>query len=165
MPSTADRSPRSSLRAALVTVPMILGLGFLMGQLSNSGHGNDWFDALAKPAAMPPGWVFGAAWSVLYVLLGTAMALVWGSPLSKLRTIGLALFLIQLALNFAWSPTFFAWHQVELALGMLLAMLVLSAGAMAAFARIRPLAAWLMLPYFAWLAFATYLNWEILRLN
>ena len=46
---------RSTLKTALVTVPIILGLGFLMGQLSNSGYGNDWFDALDKPAAMPPG--------------------------------------------------------------------------------------------------------------
>ena len=158
-------STRGPLRIALVTVPLILGIGFLMGQLSNSGYGNDWFDALAKPAAMPPGWVFGTTWSILYVLLGVALALAWSAPPSPARTTGLALFLVQLALNFAWSPMFFAAHQVALALGMILAMLALSAAAAIAFARVRPLAAWLMLPYLGWLCFASYLNWEILRLN
>lgn len=165
MPGTAQSLSRNAIRTALVTVPPILGVGFLMGRLSNSGDGNAWFDALAKPAAMPPGWVFGAAWSLLYVLLGIAVALAWAAPPSRARSAGLGLFAVQLALNFAWSPMFFAWHQVGFALGMILAMLALSAAAAAAFARVRPLAGWLMLPYFGWLAFASYLNFEILRLN
>lgn len=156
---------RSTLKTALVTVPIILGLGFLMGQLSNSGYGNDWFDALDKPAAMPPGWAFGAAWSVLYILLGIAVAIVWNAPASGARSVGLTLFLIQLALNFAWSPVFFAAHRVALALAVIVAMLLLSAATTAFFARIRPLAAWLMAPYLAWLGFAAYLNYGILRLN
>ena len=165
MPGTADRPSRSTLRAALVTVPAILGIGFLMGQLSNSGYGNPWFDALAKPAAMPPGWAFGAAWSVLYILISVALVLVWTAPASKARSAGLALFLVQLTLNFAWSPVFFALRQVALALALILGMLVLAAAAAMAFAKVRPLAAWLMPPYLAWLAFAAYLNFEILRLN
>lgn len=159
------RSPRHFARTALIAVPAILGIGFLMGQLSNSGYGNAWFDALAKPAAMPPGWVFGAAWSILYVLLGLALALVWTAPPSRARTAGLALFFAQLALNFAWSPVFFAAHQVTLALATIVAILLLSAAATASFARARLGAAWLMAPYLAWLAFAAYLTWEISRLN
>ena len=161
----ATHSPRTALRTAVITVPAILAIGFLMGQLSNSGYGNAWFDALAKPAAMPPGWVFGVAWSILYVLLGIALALVWTAPPSRARTTGLALFFVQLALNFAWSPIFFAAHQVTLALVTIAAMLLLSVAATASFARVRPAAAWLMAPYLAWLAFASYLTFEILRLN
>jgi tryptophan-rich sensory protein len=156
---------RPFAKLALITVPVILGIGFLMGQLSNSGYGNDWFDALAKPAAMPPGWVFGAAWSVLYVLLGMALAMIWAAPPSRERSAGLTLFFIQLALNFAWSPMFFAWRQVGFALAMILVMFALSAGAAIYFAKVKRPAAWLMLPYLAWLAFASYLNLEILRLN
>jgi tryptophan-rich sensory protein len=163
--SSTTAPPRSPIRAALVTVPLILGIGFLMGQLSNSGYGNDWFDTLAKPAAMPPGWVFGAAWSFLYVLLGIALAFVWTAPPSPARTAGLTLFFVQLALNFAWSPMFFALHQVALALIMILGMLILTVAAAIAFARVRPPAALLMLPYLGWLAFASYLNWGILSLN
>ena len=155
----------STLRAAIVTVPVILGIGFLMGQLSNSGYGNGWFDALAKPAAMPPGWAFGAAWSLLYVLIGIAVAMVWAAPPSRARSTGLALFAAQLLLNFSWSPLFFGLHQIVPALATLVAILALAIATTAAFARVRPAAAWLMAPYLAWLCFATFLNFEIWRLN
>jgi hypothetical protein len=64
------------LRWALVTVPVIVLLGFLSGKFANSGFGNRWFDALEKPALMPPGWAFGAAWTVLYILMGLAFAMI-----------------------------------------------------------------------------------------
>src|SRR3546814_7341693 len=63
-------------RWALVTVPAIVFLGFLSGKLANSGYGNRWFAALAKPELIPPGWVFGAAWTVLYVLMEIGRAIV-----------------------------------------------------------------------------------------
>lgn len=152
-------------KISFLTVPVILGIGFLMGRISNSGYGNEWFDALRKPALMPPGWLFGAAWSVLYVLLGLAIALILTSPGSRERTFGIAMFAAQLALNFSWSPVFFAWHETRLALAILLAMLGLSIATAIVFARVRPLAGWLMVPYLAWLSFASYLNFEIIRLN
>ena len=75
------------------------------------------------------------------------------------------MFAAQLALNFSWSPVFFAWHETRLALAILLAMLGLSIATAIVFARVRPLAGWLMVPYLAWLSFASYLNFEIIRLN
>ena len=60
------------LRWSLLTVPAIVLLGFLSGRLANSGYGNRWFDALEKPALMPPGWLFGVAWTILYILMGLA---------------------------------------------------------------------------------------------
>ena len=78
MTAIASRSQlrMSFLRWALVTVPAVLLLGTLSGRASNSGYGNPWFDALVKPEAMPPGWVFGAAWTILYILLGLALAMI-----------------------------------------------------------------------------------------
>ena len=152
-------------KTSFLTVPVILGIGFLMGRISNSGYGNQWFDGLRKPAVMPPGWLFGAAWSVLYVLIGTAIALILTSPRSKERTIGIATFAAQLVLNFSWSPMFFAWHETRLALATLLAMLGLSIAAAIVVGRVWSLAGWLMVPYLAWLSFASYLNFEIIRLN
>jgi tryptophan-rich sensory protein len=64
------------LRWALFTVPVVVFLGFLSGRFANSGYGNRWFAALAKPALMPPAWMFGAAWTVLFVLMGLALAIV-----------------------------------------------------------------------------------------
>src|SRR5687767_164908 len=152
-------------RASLFTVPLVLGLGLLAGQLSNSGYGNPWFDALVKPAAMPPGWAFGVAWTILYVLLGLALALLWTAERSTRRTVALGLFLAQLALNFAWSPVFFGLHMAEAALGLIVVMVALTFAAVSASAIVRPAAAWLKLPYLGWLMFATFLNYEIVRLN
>jgi tryptophan-rich sensory protein len=114
---------------------------------------------------MPPGWAFGVAWSLLYVLIGIAVAMIWAAAPSRARSAGLALFAVQLLLNFSWSPLFFGLHQIVPALVILVAILALSVATTAAFARVRPAAAWLMAPYLAWLCFATFLNFEIWRLN
>ena len=165
MTSIAKPLQWAAARAALITVPVILGLGFLMGQLSNSGYGNDWFDRLVKPDLMPPGWAFGVAWSILYVLLGIVLAIIWVAPRSKARSAALTLFFAQMALNFSWSPIFFGAHQAGLALAVIAAMLLLSIVATRSIGRVSRAAAWMMVPYLAWLSFATYLNLEIVQLN
>jgi tryptophan-rich sensory protein len=155
----------SFLRYALFTVPAILLLGTVSGRISGSGYGNGWFDALVKPAIMPPGWMFGVAWTILYVLLGLALALILHARGARGRGLALALFVGQLLLNFAWSPIFFAYHEVGAAFWTLLAMIAVSAVAAALFWRIRRSAALLMLPYIAWLCFAAVLTWQIAVLN
>jgi tryptophan-rich sensory protein len=155
----------SFLRYALVTVPAILLLGTLSGRLSGSGYGNAWFEALTKPGFMPPGWVFGLAWTILYMLLGLALAMILHARGARGRGLAIGLFAAQLLLNFAWSPIFFAMHRVGLALAVVLAMLALAGAATLLFARIRAAAAWLMMPYVAWLIFASLLTWQIYQLN
>jgi len=155
----------SFLRWALVTVPAVLLLGTVSGQLAGAGYGNPWFDALAKPELMPPGWAFGLAWTLLYILLGLALAMILHARGARGRAAALALFFVQLLLNFAWPTIFFALHRVDAALGMLAAMIALSAAAAWLFARIRRAAGLLMLPYLAWLLFAALLTSQIGRLN
>lgn len=155
----------SFMRWAMVTVPAILFLGLLIGRVSNSGFDNPWFDALAKPAWFPPGWAFGAVWSTLYVLLGIAIAQILHARGARGRAGAISLFLAQLALNLAWTPVFFVAHQVTLAFWLILAILILAGATAVSFRRIRKPAAWLMLPYLAWLAFATILALEMDRLN
>lgn len=155
----------SFIRWALLCVPLILFLGFLAGRISNSGYGNPWFDALTKPGWIPPGWVFGAVWSVLYVLLGLALAQILNARGARGQALAVSLFAGQLVLNLAWSPTFFAAHKVTLALIIVLAMLALAVATTFAFFRIRKPAAWMMLPYLVWLCFATVLNYQVLKLN
>lgn len=155
----------SFLRLALVTVPLVLLLGTISGRVSQSGYGNAWFDALEKPAIMPPGWVFGAAWTLLYISIGLALAMILHARGARGRNLAIAIFLAQLALNYAWSPIFFAMHEVEAALIVAIAMLLLSIAATLLFARIRPAAAWLMMPYVAWLVFASVLTWQVDQLN
>ncbi|MCJ8159725.1 TspO/MBR family protein [Sphingomonas sp. LaA6.9] len=155
----------SLFRWALVTVPAAVLLGVLSGRLSDSGYGNPWFDALAKPDIMPPGWVFGAAWTLLYLLMGLALAVVLNARGASGRPVAVALFVAQFVANLAWSPLFFAAHQVSLAFWLILLILALATITTFAFGRVRARAAWLMLPYLAWLCFAAMLNWQIDQLN
>lgn len=155
----------SFLRYALFTVPAILLLGTISGAISNSGYGNAWFDALRKPEIMPPGWVFGAAWTLLYILLGLAVALILHARGAHGRGPALALFVLQLLLNYAWSPIFFAYHEVGAAFWTIAAMIGISAVTAVLFWRIRRSAGLLMLPYLGWLCFAATLTWQIGALN
>src|SRR6476661_9406307 len=102
-------------KIALIFVVGIELLGGASGWLSNSGYGNDWFDALRKPSFMPPGWLFGVVWPILYALLGIALGRILSEPPSDQRRFALILFFAQLVLNFLWSPIFFAGHDIGLA--------------------------------------------------
>ncbi|MGK2910171.1 MAG: TspO/MBR family protein [Sphingobium sp.] len=155
----------SYLRWALFTVPAVVFLGFLSGRMANSGYGNAWFDALTKPAVMPPGWAFPVAWSLLYILMALALAIVLDARGARGRGFAILLFITQFVCNLAWSPLFFAAHKVTAAFYLIIAILVLVTLTTIMFGRIRRLAAWLMLPYLCWLGFAASLNYEIGRLN
>ena len=152
-------------KIALITVPAIVLAGSASGWLSNSGYENAWFDGLTKPFFMPPGWAFGVVWPILYALLGVALAMILAEPPSDRRRNALILFFLQLALNFAWSPIFFAAHMITLALIVIVLMAALAAVAAGQFRRIRPAAGYLMLPYLVWLCFAATLNNAIGDLN
>ena len=156
---------RSWVKTAVMAVVAIELLGGLSGWLSNSGYGNAWFDALRKPSFMPPGWLFGVVWPVLYALMGVALALILAEPPSDRRRNALVLFFIQLAMNFAWSPIFFAGHDIKLAKVVIFAMAALAAAAAGQFTRLRATAGLLMVPYIAWLVFAGTLNSTIERIN
>lgn len=152
-------------RKAVVTVPLVLLLGVAAGRLANSGDDNAWFALLEKPASMPPNWAFGAVWSVLYVLIGFALAIVLNARGNRAREVAVTLFGLQLAINLAWSPLFFALHQVTAAFWLILAMFVAAVATTFAFSVVRKSAAWLMVPYLAWLCFAAALNHDFDRLN
>jgi tryptophan-rich sensory protein len=126
---------------------------------------NPWFTALRKPDFMPPGWAFPVAWTILYICLGLALALVLHARGANGRPLALTLFLVQLALNYSWSPLFFAAHKVSLAFWVIVAMFVVAAAAAALFFRIRRDAGLLMLPYLAWLILAGALNHSVDQLN
>ncbi|HEX8443443.1 MAG TPA: TspO/MBR family protein [Allosphingosinicella sp.] len=155
----------SYLRYALFTVPLILLLGTVSGRMANSGYDNAWFAALVKPALMPPAWMFGVAWTILYILLGLAIAIILNARGARGRGLAVGLFVAQMLLNFSWSPVFFGMHKVNTALLILVAMLLTAAATAFRFWRIRKNAALLMLPYLAWLTFATVLNYQIGQLN
>lgn len=163
--ATAGPQRRSFAGWAVVTVPLIVGIGSLMGYLSNSGYQNDWFAMLVKPAETPPGWVFGTVWPLLYILLGLAAALVLAARHTPGRRAALMLFAVHMLGNFAWSPLFFRLHQVTAGFWLIVALLLSAILLAFLFARIRRAAAWLLVPYMVWLSFAAMLNLSIDRMN
>jgi benzodiazapine receptor len=152
-------------KPALLCVVAIELLGGASGWLSNSGFGNPWFDSLQKPSFMPPGWAFGVVWPILYAMIGVALGMVVAKPPSDRRKLALTLFVVQLVLNFAWSPIFFAAHDISFAKWVICGMAALAAAAAGQFLRIRKAAGLLMVPYLAWLVFAATLNASIELLN
>jgi tryptophan-rich sensory protein len=124
-----------------------------------------WYATLDRPAISPPNWVFGPVWTLLYALMAIAAWRISLAPTGPTRTAALALFLLQLALNFAWSWIFFGRHRIGWAFAEVLLLWVAIAASAAVFARIDGLAAWLMIPYLAWVSFASVLNCAYWRLN
>ncbi|KQM86351.1 CrtK protein [Sphingomonas sp. Leaf23] len=153
------------LRRAVVCVPLILLLGFTSGQLVVAGDANGWYRLLDLPAIRPPNRAFPVVWTILYLMLGFAIAVVLNARGARGRGIAIALFVAQLAMNLVWSPLFFGAHQVTLALYLIVALFFTALATTFAFGRIRPLAAWLLVPYLVWLVIASALNWQIDRRN
>jgi tryptophan-rich sensory protein len=125
-----------------------------------------WYKSLAKPSFNPPDWLFGPAWTVLYLLMAVAAWLVWkqgiGAPGVKLA---LAVFLVQLILNCLWSILFFGLRSPLAGLVDIVAMWLAILATIILFFRVSVPAGVLLLPYIAWVSFAALLNAAILRLN
>jgi len=155
----------SFLRWALFIVPVVVLLGFLSGMVSNSGPDNPWFASLVKPGIYPPPRAFGIVWSILYVMMGLAAALVAAAWGARGRTAALIVFVLQFLVNLAWTPVFFAMHKMQGALYVIGTLDVLVLVTIALFWRVRWQAGALLLPYLAWICFATALNWQFLQLN
>ena len=137
----------------------LVALVAAVGGVATAGSVGDWYEGLDRAPWNPPGWVFGPAWTVLYVLMAVAAWLVAREGLDDpaVRT-ALLLYGAQLALNLGWSLVFFGLRRPGLALVVILALLVAIAATAAAFHGISPTAAWLLAPYLGWVAFAATLN-------
>ncbi|PWB39387.1 MAG: sensory protein [Rhodocyclales bacterium] len=120
---------------------------------------------LVRPAWAPPGWLFGPVWTALYALMGVSAWLVWRERGFAGARAALALFIVQLAVNALWSWLFFAWRLGGPAFAEVLLLWCLIVATVIAFRRIKPLAAVLLLPYLAWVTFASTLTHAVWRLN
>ena len=124
-----------------------------------------WYRTLRRPSFSPPNWVFAPVWTTLYLLMAIAAWLVGQAPPSTGRTVALVLFLVQLALNLAWTWLFFRKHAIGAALVELVVLWIFIGATALCFHSISPIAGWLMIPYWLWVSFATLLNSQIRRLN
>ena len=136
-----------------------------IGSLFTASSVKTWYPALVKPVGNPPAWVFGPVWSTLYLLMATAAWLVWRQRESDGAWMALVFFFVQLALNAAWSFIFFGLRRPGTAVAEILILLAAIVATAMRFRPISRLAFWLMVPYIAWVSYATFLNFGIWRLN
>ncbi len=135
-----------------------------IGVLSSPTGNSPWYQSLAKPGFNPPGWIFAPVWTILYAMMGVALWLLLRAGWGEARW-AILLFVAQLVLNALWTPMFFRWHEIGWALAVIVVMeALIVATIVAAWPVSRPAAA-LLLPYAAWVAFATVLNTALYRLN
>lgn len=155
----------SFVRWALFVVPAVILLGLASGLAGGSSASDPWFTSLEKPEIYPPAVTFMIVWPILYALMGFALALVCAAWGARYRVPAILAFVLQLLINLAWSPLFFGRHEITLALYIILALDVAVLATAVLFWQVRRAAALLLLPYLAWILFATVLNYEFLRLN
>lgn len=144
---------------------LTVGGGSLVGLATAGESSGEWFLQLNKPAYQPPNWLFGPVWTTLYILMGIALFLVWKKPASSARNAAITLFMVQLAFNFLWSFLFFKWHMPGAAFADIIALWITLFITIVVCSRHSKTAAWLLVPYIAWVSFASILNFDIIRLN
>ncbi|HTV06945.1 MAG TPA: TspO/MBR family protein [Acidobacteriaceae bacterium] len=145
-----------------------LALCFTVGGVASTFNVHEiptWYKALVKPPLNPPTWVFPLVWTALYALMAVAVWLIWKTRASTCRISGQRLFLAQLLFNFLWSWIFFSQHQIATAVVDIVLLWVAILLCILNFKKMSHKAAWLMVPYLAWVTFAAYLNIAIWRLN
>jgi tryptophan-rich sensory protein len=163
----ADERHDGKLRdrlAAIAFVVVCFAAGGV-GQLLSGGEPGEWYAALQKPAFNPPSWVFGPVWTVLYLLMGLAAWRIWLKRGTAGVALALSVFALQLILNAAWTGLFFGLRNPALAFGELLVLYVGILLTIWFFSRVSKPAAWMLIPYLAWVSFATILNLAVWRLN
>jgi tryptophan-rich sensory protein len=124
-----------------------------------------WYNTLVAPSFRPPSWVFGPVWTLLYTLMAVSGYILWQNREQKDAKTALVFFFIQLALNAIWTPIFFGAKRLDLAFYEIVAMWVFILLTMVFAFKVKPVAGWLLLPYIAWVTFASILNFSFWQLN
>lgn len=155
---------KSQILKLIVSVILPVGIGGIAGIFTSEAVPG-WYATLNQPSFNPPNWVFGPVWTILYILMGISLFLIWKENYSRKRNIAITVFLMQLALNFAWSLIFFHFRMIGLALVEIILLWISILTMLFIFYRIKPVAAYINIPYLLWVAFATMLNASYYILN
>lgn len=154
----------SSTQKLIISLIATIGIGSL-GGIFTIAEIPTWYAGLNKPSFNPPNWLFGPVWTSLYTMMGIAFYLVWKQPETEIRKKAIQLFIIQFVLNFFWSIIFFSLHSIGAALIEIIVMWIFILLAIIQFSKLSKPAAWLLVPYIAWVSFATLLTASIWKLN
>lgn len=149
----------------LVSIILTQGAG-LLGSVATFTSVNTWFKTLVRSPISPPDWVFGPVWTVLYILMGAALYLIWDKGFKNKRVkFAFWLFIVHLAFNVGWSVVFFGMQSLFGGFVVLLVLWMFIIALIWKFFRIDRWAAFLLVPYFLWVSFAGVLNVSLWLLN
>lgn len=150
----------------VLVVTTCLVIGYLSGTVTRESI-TTWYPTLVKPIFNPPNWIFAPVWTLLYAMMGVAGGIIWNHLETNKEQVKKAFtfFIIQLALNALWSYLFFGLHNPLLALLEIIILWLMIFETYVQFKSINKLAGWLLIPYLAWVSFATILNASIWWLN
>jgi tryptophan-rich sensory protein len=150
----------------LLTAVISCELVGILGAIFTTQSIPTWYAQLNKPPFSPPNWLFGPVWTLLYLLMGISFYLIWKQESKKKsRKQAIQLFLIQLGMNFVWSPIFFGLRDPLFGLVIIVSMWWFIVATIRAFFPLSKTAAYLLIPYILWVSFATILNAAIVVLN
>ena len=134
-----------------------------IGSLATIGFKEPWYSMLIKPSFNPPAWIFGPVWTTLYLMMTIAIWVFWHSKNKNMNTI--YIYFIHLIFNTTWSVVFFVFHQIFLALIIIIVLIAFIINLILRFKRVKMLSAYLMIPYLLWCSFALILNTSLIILN
>lgn len=164
---SSNNSSKSYFRIAglIFWVGLCFFIAWTGAQVSPGIASSEWYDALNKPAWNPPGWLFGPVWTTLYTMMGVAAWLIWKEFGFKNAKAALVVFLIQLLLNGLWSQLFFGMQKLGWSFFEIILLLATIITTTYLFFQKNRTAGWLMVPYIAWVSFASVLNATIWMMN
>jgi benzodiazapine receptor len=135
----------------------------LIGSVTTLNFKEPWYSLLNKPAYNPPDWIFGPVWTTLYLMMTIAIWLFWHTKNRDINTV--YIYFIHLIFNTTWSIVFFVFHNIELALIVLILLIALIINLIFRFRRVKMISAYLMIPYLLWCSYALILNTSLIILN
>lgn len=148
----------------IISILLPLGIGGIAGMFTTQAIPG-WYSMLNQPSFNPPNWVFGPVWTTLYTIMGISLFMIWKLDTGKQRNQAILIFMVQLFLNFGWSFFFFYFKMIGVALINIVALWIMIVIMLIRFYKIKPLAAYINIPYLLWVTFATALNVAYFFLN
>lgn len=140
-------------------------LAFLTSYFVTKSAVNGWYQGIHKSALNPPDWLFAPVWTILYTLLAIALWHLWRGRKNPVQHKALILLTVQMVLNYLWSPVFFGMGAFGAAFIIIVCMVALTLGVIFMTWPVKRVVAYLLVPYLAWIAFASHLNYAIMSLN
>jgi translocator protein len=150
---------------SVLSLAVWLVICFTIATIGGMARPGQWYRGINKPSWNPPDWVFAPVWTLLFIMMAVAAWLVWSRRGEADVRVAIGLFALQLALNALWSWLFFGFHLLGYAYFEVIALWLVILATAVFFWRISPLAGKLMLPYAAWVGFASFLNLVLWRMN